>query len=119
MLRQLTRRLTGQLRAADVISRHGGEEFLVVLASEPADYAAAVAERLREAMSGEPFLVAGSALQVTVSIGLVVAQQGWEPEAAIAAADAALYRAKSAGRNRVEFACGADLPAAEDSTAGA
>ncbi|MBY0331524.1 MAG: PleD family two-component system response regulator [Acetobacteraceae bacterium] len=119
VLRQLTRRLTGQLRAADVISRHGGEEFLVVLASEPADYAEAVAERLREAMCGAPFMVAGSALQVTVSIGLVVAQQGWEPEAAIAAADAALYRAKSAGRNRVEFACGTDLPAAEDSTAGA
>ncbi|MBX9698022.1 MAG: PleD family two-component system response regulator, partial [Acetobacteraceae bacterium] len=102
VLRQLTRRLTGQLRAADVISRHGGEEFLVVLANEPADYALAVAERLREAMSTEPFAVAGMPLPVTVSVGLAVAQQGLGPDQAIAAADAALYRAKGGGRNRVE-----------------
>ncbi len=109
VLRQLTSRLTGQLRAADVISRHGGEEFLVVLANEPADYALAVAERLREAMGAEPFTVPGGSLPVTVSIGLVVAPAGLDPEGAIAAADTALYRAKAGGRNRVEMATGADL----------
>jgi two-component system cell cycle response regulator len=114
VLRQLTARLTGQLRAADVISRHGGEEFLVVLASEPADYAMAVAERLREAMVAEPFDVAGGRLPVTVSIGLVVAPQGTDPEAAIAASDTALYRAKARGRNRVEMGDAEDLPAARD-----
>ena len=110
VLRQLTRRLASQLRAADVISRHGGEEFMIVLASEPADYALTVAERLREAMALEPFALPGAgALPVTVSIGLVVAPQGCAPETAIAAADAALYRAKARGRNRVEMADAAEI----------
>lgn len=109
VLRQLTRRLTGQLRAADIVSRHGGEEFLVVLANETPDYARAVAERLRETMGAEPFAVSGTALPVTVSIGLAVAGSGCEAETAIAAADAALYRAKARGRNRVELAEEAEL----------
>lgn len=109
VLRQLTRRLTGQLRAADTVSRHGGEEFLVVLANETPDYARAVAERLRETMGAEPFAVGGTALPVTVSIGLAVADSGCAAETAIAAADAALYRAKARGRNRVELAEEAEL----------
>lgn len=112
VLRQLTRRLTGQLRAADTVSRHGGEEFLIVLANETPDYARAVAERLRETMGAEPFVVGGGTLPVTVSIGLAVAGSGCEAETAIAVADAALYRAKAGGRNRVEMAEAELRPAA-------
>ncbi len=109
VLRQLTRRLTDQLRAADVIARIGGEEFLVILANEPLDYARPVAERLRAAMADTPFEVAGGLLPVTVSIGMVVTPTGLGPDAAIAAADTALYCAKAEGRNRVAVAA---LPAA-------
>ncbi len=110
VLRQLTRRLTDQLRAADIVSRHGGEEFLVILANEPLDYAQSVAERLRAAMAEAPFEIAGAQLPVTVSIGMVVAPAGCSPDAAIAAADEALYRAKAGGRNRVEIADPPELP---------
>jgi two-component system cell cycle response regulator len=114
VLRQLTRRLNGQLRAADVISRYGGEEFLVVLASGAApEYTLTVAERLREAMATEPFRVHGRSATVTVSIGLVVAGAGTDADEAIAAADAALYRAKTRGRNRVEAATHEDWQAAQ------
>lgn len=105
VLRQITRRLNGQLRAADVIARYGGEEFLVVLGGESADYARTVADRLREAIMAEPCRISDTlALPVTVSIGLAVAAAGTDPARAIAAADIALYRAKAGGRNRTEVA---------------
>jgi two-component system cell cycle response regulator len=113
ILRQITRRLIGQLRAADVISRHGGEEFLVVMARGPvADEASTVAERLREAMSAEPFTIGDVSLAVTVSIGVALASAGSDAREAIIAADSALYRAKSGGRNRVAMAPVPTAPAA-------
>lgn len=103
-LREVAERLKSHLRAADVLARYGGEEFMVVLAGAPTDYAAIVAERLRLALSSDPISLGTARLSVSVSIGLAIAPAGCPVSHAIAAADAALYRAKAAGRNRVEQA---------------
>ncbi len=105
VLRLVARRLRAQLRSGDLLARIGGEEFLVALPD--ADRAAALdcAERLRHAVSDIPFEVGrdGAAIQVTMSVGLVISPGGSceSPENMIARADGALYGAKSGGRDQV------------------
>ncbi len=111
-LREMAERLKQSLRAADVVARYGGEEFMVVLASAPLEYAQAVAERLRAGIAATPIVLGNVSLRLTASIGIAVALQGMNVAAVIAAADTALYRAKSLGRDRCETASAADLAAA-------
>lgn len=118
-LREVAERLKAHLRGSDVVARYGGEEFMVVLAGAPAEYAQAVAERLRLALGQAPIRVGAAELPVTASLGLVVAAAGSPVSAAVAAADRALYRAKEGGRNRVEMATAADLSAAGLASQGA
>ncbi len=108
VLKEVARRLAGQVRAVDVVARWGGEEFLVVLASPPEEDSVLVAERLRAVIAAEPVSAAGACLAITISIGVARAQPGTTPEMLVAVADAALYRAKELGRNRVEEAITSD-----------
>ncbi len=108
-LRVVAERLKANLRAADVVARFGGEEFMVVLAGAATDYALAVAERLRQTIHQDSISVGDVGLSISVSIGVVLAPQGSTGAQATAAADAALYRAKAAGRNLVMLAGDADL----------
>ncbi|WP_149536991.1 PleD family two-component system response regulator [Siccirubricoccus phaeus] len=103
-LHEVAQRLKAHLRAADVVARYGGEEFLAVLAGAPQEYALNVAERLRLALSSTAIPACGLELRVTASIGLAMAPAGSTVATAINAADAALYRAKARGRDRVELA---------------
>ncbi|MEX5727147.1 two-component system cell cycle response regulator [Rhodovulum iodosum] len=100
----VAQRLRDNLRAVDLVARFGGEEFLVALPDTDATAACAAAERLRRVIGAAPVaLPGGGDLQVSASIG--VAMGGAEAgtvSALIEAADAALYRAKSAGRDRVD-----------------
>jgi diguanylate cyclase (GGDEF)-like protein len=89
----------GNMRASDIIARFGGEEFIAMLPGTLAD-ATAAAERVRIAFQAVAGKVAGCQLDATVSIG--AASGGIDIAALIATADAALYRAKRNGRNRVE-----------------
>jgi diguanylate cyclase (GGDEF)-like protein len=91
------------VRAEDTAARMGGEEFMAVLPDAGPEPALRVAERLRQAIAemkiADPAAPGG--LSVTVSIGVASAKAGETPEALMGRADAALYRAKQAGRNRV------------------
>ncbi|MBK9035094.1 MAG: sensor domain-containing diguanylate cyclase [Myxococcales bacterium] len=101
VLRQIAATLTGVLRAADAVVRYGGEEFLLVLPGVAFADATAVAERVRAAVAAAPTAVPGGEVGATVSIGVAERRPGELREAMIARADAALYAAKAAGRNRV------------------
>jgi len=104
VLVEVASRLRAHLRAADVIARVGGEEFLIALSGTPGDEAEAVAERLRATIAAVPVPAGDHIVPVTVSIGLARMQVGGSVDAALAAADAALFAAKAAGRNCVRWA---------------
>jgi len=92
-----------QLRGRDPLGRIGGEEFVVVCADTTLEQAMVVAERLREATAALDFADIDPALRVTVSIGVAQSQRSGDThEGVLARADAALYRAKQRGRDRVE-----------------
>jgi len=103
VLQQFARIIDDSLRAGDRAARIGGEEFCAVLhAISPAD-ALAVAERIRGRLAALPALSAAFG-PPTVSVGLAVAEYADARfEALLQQADAALYAAKQAGRNRVEI----------------
>jgi len=89
-----------ELRAFDLAYRLGGEEFLIVLPGATAAEALEVAERLRAAIESQP----AGGLDVTMSFGVATSGGGvFDYPETFAAADAALYRAKESGRNRVEL----------------
>ncbi len=96
----------GQIRHGDLLSRFGGEEFVLMLPATERAVAMKIAERIRSAVAATPLPADGEAIGYTVSIGVarVEPHEGNETaiDLAIARADAALYRAKSLGRNRVE-----------------
>lgn len=99
--------LVRTMRVEDVVARYGGEEFVVVLRGISAVGVLGVAERIRSDVEALAIEHEGRRIPVTVSIG--VATHGTDrdvetPEQLIAIADAALYRAKAAGRNRIVLA---------------
>ena len=92
------------LRRTDVPARFGGEEFVVMLPRPTEAGAAAVAERLRQAVKRTCRTVGGVPVNVTASFGVALAVPGDEPDAPdrlLAEADAAMYEAKKTGRDRV------------------
>lgn len=93
VLQELARLLDESIRETDVVARYGGEEFAVVMPQTDVQGAQILAERLRAEVEGR--------LGITVSGGVTMARPGESQEQLIARTDAALYRAKSAGRNHV------------------
>jgi diguanylate cyclase (GGDEF)-like protein len=103
VLRWMVDVLIDALRAEDVVARYGGEEFAILMRGISPDHARTVADRLRKTVEvANP----GPNLKVTVSIGLALYPLNEKTEdpatKLVELADAALYRAKQAGRNRVE-----------------
>jgi diguanylate cyclase (GGDEF)-like protein len=103
VLSQIADRLRLGTRQGDVLARYGGEEFAVLLAGAEADEALQTASRMSNAISSEPFEVMSDLrIPVTVSAGVVTFPDHVPtPTDLVAAADRALYAAKSAGRNRL------------------
>lgn len=100
----LATRIRGALREYDVVGRYGGEEFIAVLSNCKLEAAQVVCERIRGLVGDEPIATPAGPVTATVSIGLVAFDaERADLEAIIGAADAALYRAKNNGRNRVEI----------------
>jgi two-component system cell cycle response regulator len=106
VLNETAQRFSAQLRDYDALGRYGGEEFLAVLPGCDATTAARVAERMRAALSDEVVTTRGQNIRVSASFGVAAVASAVELSVAelIAAADKALYRGKSSGRNRVEVA---------------
>lgn len=106
VLTAVARRLQDSVRASDVLGRYGGEEFLVFVTAVEPGVLPSVAEKLRRAVAD----VDAGAGAVTVSIGICSGRLERDVDAGIEAmireADARLYEAKAAGRNRVAGACG-------------
>lgn len=97
--------LLGTLRASDIRSRWGGEEFLVVLPESTIERASSAAESLRQRIAARTVREGAHSVRVTTSIGITIARPGeTDIPRLLGRADTALYQAKSEGRNRVMIA---------------
>jgi diguanylate cyclase (GGDEF)-like protein len=93
---------SANVRTTDVVGRLGGEEFACIVPGN-AEEAGVIAERLRAAFQAAGVVIVGHQMGATVSIGVATAIPPVAIEPLLARGDAALYRAKNNGRNRVEF----------------
>lgn len=104
-LRHVATSLRADAKPNEVLARTGGEEFVALLGTAGPQEGQAAAERLRLAVQRHPFVLRGNRLPLTVSVGIAVSQEGdADFDSLLRRADQAMYAAKSAGRNRVEFA---------------
>jgi diguanylate cyclase len=118
VLRHVAAILTRTVRGGDIVARHGGEEFGIILGNTGRRGAFSVAENLREAVGAQPFAVTTESggetteaiLRVTISAGIACFSPGEPIGQWLGRADQALYRAKNGGRNRVVFGGTASLP---------
>ena len=101
VLRRVGEILRGRTRAVDVAGRWGGEEFVLLLVETPPERAAGLCEQLRAAVEAHDWSAVAPGLAVTLSLGVAGNGEAADPAALLAAADARLYQAKRAGRNRV------------------
>ena len=109
-LKEIAHRVETQIRSMDTAARVGGDEFAILLPDAAAEDAAKLAERIREVIAAVPFALTPQVeRRVTVSVGVAAVQPGRHEtdlkalaDRLLADADAALYRAKARGRDRVQ-----------------
>lgn len=111
ILKEISARLVTNMRAVDIVSRYGGEEFMVAMPDTREGEAVAAADRIRALIAGTPIYVDGEALTITTSAGVAEVRKDEPMRDALKRADDELYRAKHAGRNCV-FAGGDTAKAA-------
>jgi diguanylate cyclase (GGDEF)-like protein len=106
VLRVAAGRMLSLFRSYDAVGRYGGEEFVIVLPGCVGKCVAGIAERLRKAIADENMDTPAGMIPVTMSLGVAVSGKDRKTDvnSLVHAADSALYRAKTNGRNRVEFA---------------
>ena len=106
VLSQIARRVQWALRAEDVLARYGGERFCVISRGVPLEGVSQLAERLRSLVESQKYVFDTALIRVSISVGVAgFPEADFEsPDALLAAADAALVRAKRAGRNKVVIA---------------
>ena len=105
LLKVVAKRMTACVKSTDTVARHGGDEFVILLADHPksADTLAATLERIHAAISA-PVHLDGHTFRVTCSLGVAnYPDDGTDIESLLAKADAAMYRAKDAGRDTFQF----------------
>ncbi|MDD3650635.1 GGDEF domain-containing protein [Immundisolibacter sp.] len=100
VLKEISRALQEQLRSADFVARYGGEEFVVLLNGATPEAALQVAEKLRRSVKATPFRSRGQRVPVTLSCGVSGFEGDDTLESVFERADAALFAAKAAGRDR-------------------
>jgi diguanylate cyclase (GGDEF)-like protein len=104
VLIHISQLLNSAIRASDLLGRYGGEEFLLVAPECPAENAIRLAERMRLTVFNNPLVQGELTVSSTISLGVVNSSSIESPtlEALVRLVDAALYRAKTNGRNRIE-----------------
>ena len=111
VLREVAERLRQSVRSTDTLARMGGEEFLLLLPMNDIDGALVHAGRIRKRMAASPVRSGATEIPITMSLGVAeVFNHDQASDTVVTRADAALYRAKAAGRNRVEMAQRATMP---------
>jgi diguanylate cyclase (GGDEF)-like protein/PAS domain S-box-containing protein len=114
LLQEVAVRLTASVRDSDVVARLGGDEFVVVLTGVEAAAAGTVADKILKAL-GSTYRIDAHELHTTPSIGIAIfPDDGDTAEALMQNADTAMYHAKSAGRNNVQFFTASMNQAAKD-----
>jgi diguanylate cyclase (GGDEF)-like protein len=102
VLAEAGRRIGESLRARDVSARYGGDEFITYLSETPADAGGLTGQRIRHVIGSRPFEIDGRSIHLTISIGVsAFPDHGRTLETLVKRADAALYRSKEEGRDRV------------------
>lgn len=104
VLKEVATRLVTHMRAVDVVSRYGGEEFMIAMPNTEQEGAMLAADRIRGLIGGTPIFVDGQALSITMSAGIAQVIRGEKLRDVFKRADNALYKAKSLGRNLVHGA---------------
>ncbi|PHR56986.1 MAG: PleD family two-component system response regulator [Robiginitomaculum sp.] len=102
VLQEIAARLASNMRSVDIVSRYGGEEFVVAMPESDLQAAMVAADRVRALVGGTPIHVDGQAFSVSVSAGIGEVMPGEKFRDVFKRADSALYKAKQNGRNRVE-----------------
>ena len=103
LLEEVARRLTNATRPGDTVARLGGDEFVIVAEGMDNQQADVLAARIQEHLN-VPVVIGGNEIRVSASIGLALSRPGLRfPDAILRDADAAMYRAKEAGRGRAEM----------------
>lgn len=110
VLKQISRIFVEHVRQHDMVSRWGGEEFLILLPENTLEEGRQVAEKLRKQVEEHIFTCDSDPLRVTISIGVEASKAGHPPLYFINLADKKLYRAKAAGKNRVVSSTAAAEP---------
>ena len=113
-LKEIAHRVEGQIRSMDTAARFGGDELAILLPDATQSDAARLAERIREVIAAEPFALNSQIVRnLTISVGVAAVAPGRNDtdlkamaDRLVAEADAALYRAKAMGRNRVQLGAG-------------
>ena len=104
ILADIARMLSNNSRKQDIVSRWGGEEFIILLPETDLGNGAILAEKLRDKIEKEVFVYQGTKIPVTLSFGLsVYNKKGLKTDDVIKQADQCLYQAKNSGRNQVVF----------------
>lgn len=102
VLRIIASEIAAVVRPYDSVGRYGGEEFLIVVPGCGASETWELAERIRSCVANCSVVAGGSCVNVSLSLGIAAGESAADTEELLQAADAALYQAKNAGRNRVE-----------------
>ena len=107
MLKIMVKKIKGELRQADLLSRYGGDEFVVLLPDTNGEGARLTAERIREGIAQTPLYVGAERVPISVSMGVATyPDNGADFEHVFDAADNAMYGSKTGGKNKVTVAAG-------------
>jgi diguanylate cyclase (GGDEF)-like protein len=101
ILRAVAQHLSAELRVNDMVARHGGEEFVLLLPETPLEKGLLLAERLRNTLASAPIHFGSHEIAITISIGAAESNGHEELDRILQRADEALYQAKREGRNRI------------------